>query len=71
MAGLPAIALGCLDGHGLAARSHQPTDTPAVVERAAVDISIEFALMLVDAIDAEVAATRGQASGPPSSLTPA
>jgi hypothetical protein len=55
---LPAIALGCLDPNGLAPRSHQPTDTPARVDPAAVDKAVEFALLLVDRID-EFLAGRG------------
>ncbi|HWF25960.1 MAG TPA: M28 family peptidase [Solirubrobacteraceae bacterium] len=71
MAGLPAITLGCRDERGLAPRSHEPGDTANGVDRAAVDAAIELALMLVDAIDAEVATARAQSSGAPSSLTPA
>jgi hypothetical protein len=33
-------------------RSHQPTDTAAAVDPAAVDETVQFALMLIDAIDA-------------------
>jgi len=70
-AGLPAIAIGCLDERGLPPRSHQPADNAQAIDRSAVDATIELALMLVDAIDAEFAARRGDASGAPSSLTPA
>jgi len=31
-AGLPAIAIGCLDSRGLAPRSHQQTDTPELID---------------------------------------
>jgi hypothetical protein len=71
LAGLPAIALGCRDEHGLAPRSHEPGDTATAVDRAAVDAAVELALMLVDAIDAEVATARAQSAGAASSLTPA
>jgi hypothetical protein len=68
MAGIPAIAIGCLDEDGLPPRSHQPADTTAAIDRGAVDTTVEFALMLVDAIDAEFAAMRTRAAAP---LTPA
>jgi hypothetical protein len=57
IAGIPAIAIGCLDERGLVPRSHQPVDTPDAVDRAAVDSTLELGLMLVDALDAEVART--------------
>ncbi len=53
---LPAIALGCLDQNGLAPRSHQPQDTPQSIDPAAIDQTVEFALLLVDRIDAFLAA---------------
>jgi hypothetical protein len=68
MAGLPAIAVGCLDERGLAPRSRQPADTAAAIDRAAVDTTVELALMLVDAIDAELVAMRAAAAA---DLTPA
>ena len=70
IAGIPAIAIGCLDERGLVTRSHQPADTASALDSAAVDATVELALMLVDAIDAEVTA-RASASGPTPSLTPA
>lgn len=54
-AGLPAITIGCLDGNGLAPRSHQPTDVPDAIRRSSVDKLTEIALTLVDAIDADLA----------------
>jgi hypothetical protein len=54
IAGIRAIAIGCLDERGLVTASHQPADTPAAIDRAAVDSTLELALMLVDAVDAEV-----------------
>jgi hypothetical protein len=71
IASLPAIAIGCLDARGLAPRSHQPGDTAAAVDRGAVDATLEFALMLVDAIDAEMALSAGEPSGAAPSLTTA
>lgn len=52
---LPAIALGCLDGNGVAPRSHQPDDTPQAVSLEAVDQAVAFGLLLVDRIDATLA----------------
>jgi hypothetical protein len=52
--GLPALAIGCLDNDGLAPRSHQATDTPERVEAGALDDTVQFGLMLVDAIDAYI-----------------
>lgn len=54
-AGLPAIAIGCLDGRGLAPRSHQRSDTPEAIDETALDRAIEFGRTLVDAIDATLA----------------
>lgn len=55
LARLPAIALGTLDSYGLAPRSHQQVDTPAAIDGAAIDRTVEFALLLVDRIDAFLA----------------
>jgi hypothetical protein len=55
MAGLPALAIGCLDEAGLVPRSHTKQDTVALLDQAALDTALELALMLVDAIDAEFA----------------
>jgi hypothetical protein len=55
MAGLPALAIGCLDEAGLVPRSHTKQDTVALLDQAALDSALELALMLVDAIDAEFA----------------
>ena len=54
LSGLPAITIGCLDEHGLPARSHLPSDRPDRLDRGAADRLLEFALTLVDAIDAEL-----------------
>jgi hypothetical protein len=71
VAGLPSIAIGCLDERGLAPRSHQPTDARGAIDRAAVDGALELALMLVDAIDAQLVAPAGRSPDAPPSLTPA
>jgi hypothetical protein len=52
----PGISIGCLDQRGLTPRSHQRTDTSAAIEPAALDRAVEFGLMLVDQIDAWLAA---------------
>lgn len=66
MARLPAITIGCLDEHGLVPRSHQRDDTAEAIDSAAIDAAVQFALMLVDEIDATVAGSR-----PPRAATPA
>jgi hypothetical protein len=53
--GIPALTIGCLNARGLAPRSHQPTDVPTALDPIAMDRLVEFALTLVDAIDAELA----------------
>jgi hypothetical protein len=53
-AGLPALTIGCLEGHGLATNSHQKTDLPDTVDRQAIDHAVQFALLLIDGIDAAV-----------------
>jgi hypothetical protein len=50
--GLPAISIGCLDIEGVAPRSHQKQDTADQISRQALDDTVQFGLMLVDAIDA-------------------
>jgi hypothetical protein len=54
LAGIPAITLGCLDHAGLAPRSHQRSDTVGAVDSDALDRTLQFALLMVDAIDAQV-----------------
>lgn len=49
--GLPTLSIGALDEHGLAPRSHQPSDTPESVDPAAIERVVEFGLLLVDAVD--------------------
>jgi len=53
--GLPALTIGCRDHLGLAPRSHQSRDRPDAVDERALDTLLQFALTLVDAIDADVA----------------
>jgi hypothetical protein len=54
--GLPALTIGCRDGNnGLAPRGHQSGDRPDAMEQSALDALLEFALTLVDAIDADLA----------------
>jgi hypothetical protein len=62
-AGLPSISIGCLDGDGLAPRSHQSGDTAEALDLVSSDRLLNFALSLVDAIDANLAsATSGTAT---------
>jgi Peptidase family M28 len=49
-AGLPAIAIGCLDDRGLAPRSHQRSDTPDHIDEAALNGAIALGLMLIASI---------------------
>jgi hypothetical protein len=58
--GLAAIAIGCLDHRGLAPHSHQPSDTQAATHETALDQTLEFALGLVDAINASLAPTQAE-----------
>ncbi len=62
VSGIPAITVGCLDERGLAVHSHTPQDTAATLESSALDELLQFALTLVDAIDADLA---HQAPGTP------
>jgi Peptidase family M28 len=54
--GLPAIAIGCLDERGLTPRSHHPTDVNAAIDETALENTTQFALILLDAINASLAA---------------
>jgi hypothetical protein len=58
LAGLAATTIGCLDNHGLVPRSHQPGDRPELLDAAALDQTTQFGLILVDALDAYLAARR-------------
>ena len=55
-AGIPAINLGCLDDQDLPARSHAPEDTADALDPQALDGLLQFALMLVEAIDSDLVA---------------
>jgi Peptidase family M28 len=70
--GLPAIAIGCLDARGLVPHGHQPGDTADRLDPAATDLTLELALALVDAIDADLASTSpsAPAASPASNLAP-
>ncbi len=63
--GLPALTIGCLDGRGVAPRSHQSADTVAKLDPAALDALLQFALTLVDAIDADLARSQAPAARSP------
>jgi Peptidase family M28 len=52
--GIPAINLGSLDLRGLAAGAHTAQDTVENLDPRALDEVLQFALMLVDAIDADL-----------------
>jgi Peptidase family M28 len=47
---LPAISIGCLDERSLVPRSHQSTDAVAAIDLDAIDATLQFGLMLADAI---------------------
>jgi hypothetical protein len=69
--GLPALTVGCLDTRGLVPRSHQAGDIPAAIEPGASDVLLQYALTVVDAIDADLARTQAAASPPPRAAQPA
>jgi hypothetical protein len=54
--GLPAINLGSLDAQGFAAGSHTAQDTAETLDPGTVDELLQFVLILVEAIDAELVA---------------
>ncbi len=53
--GLPALTLGAVDARGLVPRSHQHSDVPEALEPGSHDAVLQFAQLLVDDLDAEVA----------------
>jgi hypothetical protein len=63
--GLPALTIGCLDANGLSPHSHEKADVADSVERAAIDRSVQFALLLIDRIDAALAADQGGQTATP------
>jgi len=67
---IPAIAIGCLDERGLVPRSHQPSDTAAAVDPAALDAALQFGVLLVDAIDAFLAQAWPPQSAATASVAP-
>jgi hypothetical protein len=64
-AGIPAITIGCVNTQGIAPRSHQAGDVAGKLDPMAMDRLVEFALSLVDAIDADVARTAGGRAAAP------
>jgi hypothetical protein len=52
---LPAISIGCLDDHGVVPYGHTVNDRPENLDPTALDATLQFGLMLVDAIDAHLA----------------
>jgi hypothetical protein len=60
---LPAISIGALDGDGLAPRSHTADDTADRVDRASLDATVQFGLLLVDAVDAFLGQQNAAAAG--------
>ena len=52
--GIPAINLGSLDAQGFAVGSHTARDTADTLDPGAVDEILQFALMLVEAIDSDL-----------------
>jgi hypothetical protein len=55
---IPTFSIGCLDDRGLAPRSHRREDTPETVDRQALERGVQFALRLIDAIDAQLGSRR-------------
>ncbi len=62
----PAVAIGCLGRHELVPHSHRPDDVSSEVDDLALDAGVQFGLMLIDEIDAWLAANR-----PVEAVTPA
>lgn len=65
MTRLPAITIGCLDHRGLAPRSHHRDDTHEAIDPQALHDAVQFALLLIDGIDATVAGAQGEPSATP------
>ena len=61
--GIPAINLGSLDARELPTPSHTAQDTAATLAPQALDELLQFALMLVDAIDADLVARAAGRAG--------
>jgi hypothetical protein len=60
---LPAIRIAALDERGLTPRAHQPDDTQ--VDAATMDAALDLALGVVDALDADLRASRAPADPRP------
>jgi hypothetical protein len=56
--GWPAIALGARDEHGRVPRAHTAADVPELVDERAMATTLELALALVSALDADLGARR-------------
>lgn len=52
---IPSLTIGCLDERDLVPGSHQSDDVADALDRAAHDLTTQFVLMLIDAIDAAMA----------------
>ena len=63
--GIPAINLGTVDARGLAARAHTAQDTAENLDPGSLDELLQFALMLVDAIDSDLVGRDPAAPTPP------
>jgi hypothetical protein len=55
---LPAIAFGCLDHRDIVPRAHRAGDSADALDARALASTIEFGLILVDAVEAAVGETR-------------
>jgi Peptidase family M28 len=64
-AGIPALTIGAVNDRGLAPRSHQASDQPDALDPAALDAVLEFALTVVDAIDADLSRVSGRSAAAP------
>lgn len=53
-AGIPAITLGCLEDRGFSPHTHQLGDSLAAVDTTALDAALQFALLMIDAIDSAI-----------------
>lgn len=64
-AGLPALTIGCLGADGLPPRSHRRTDIAEAIDPQAIDRTVQFALLLIDRIDAELGARQRREAATP------
>lgn len=67
---IPALTIGCLDAQGLVPRSHDAGDLADALDPVAHDRAVQFGLMLVDAIDAELQSRRAAPAPQPAETTP-